>query len=221
MLQNSGLTSEAKYPIILARRHWFTTLIVREAHCIVQHNGVKETLTQLRAQYWIVGGRSLVRSIIYKCVTCRRFDGHPFRPPPPPPPPAFRVNEAPPFCYTGVDYAGPLFVRTRGSSDIMFTCCVTRAVHLELVLDMSVPTIIRCVKHFVARRGLPHKFISGNGKAFKTASKILTDALSQPECKRYLADVGVEGTYRVEGRKFEMWGADGGGHFHSKNRPVS
>ena len=40
-LQNSGLSSEAKYPIILARRHWFTALIVREAHCIVQHNGVK------------------------------------------------------------------------------------------------------------------------------------------------------------------------------------
>lgn len=44
-LQNLGLSSEAKYPIILARKHWFTTLIVHKAHCIVQHNGVKETLT--------------------------------------------------------------------------------------------------------------------------------------------------------------------------------
>jgi len=44
-LQNSNLSSGAKYPITLVRKHWITTLIVRQAHWIVQHNGVKETLT--------------------------------------------------------------------------------------------------------------------------------------------------------------------------------
>jgi len=152
----------------------------------VKHNGVKETLTQIRSQYWIVGDRSLVRSIIHNCVICRRFEGNPFRLPPPPPLPAFRVNEAPPFCYTGVDYAGPLFVRDQGSDTnsskvwiCLFTCCVTRAVHLELVIDMSAPTFIRCMKRFAARRGLPRKFISDNGKAFKTASKLLTDIFNR------------------------------------------
>ena len=46
-----------------------------------------------------------------------------------------------------------------------------------------------------ARRGLPRKLISDNGKAFKTAAKMFTDMLSQPECKRYLTDVGVEWTF--------------------------
>lgn len=78
--------------------------------------------------------------------------GNHFDPPPPPPLPGFRINEAPPFCYSRADYAGPLFVHEQGSyagsSKVwicLFTCCVSRAVHLELVLDMSAPTFIRCV----------------------------------------------------------------------------
>jgi len=145
-----GLSFTAKHPIILARRHWFTTLIVRDAYRVVQHNGVKETLTQIRLQYWIVGGRSLVWSVIHSCVTCCRFEGKPFGAPPPPPLSAFRVNEVPPFCYTGVDYASPLYVQAQVSADAtsykvwicLFTCCVTHAVYLELVLDMSALTFI-------------------------------------------------------------------------------
>ena len=86
----------------------------------------------------------------------------------------------------------------------MFTCCVTHAVHLELVIDTSAPTFIRCIKRFAARRGLPRKFISDNGKAFKTASKLLTDIFNQPECKRYLSDEGVEWTFNLE--KAPWWG---------------
>lgn len=143
-----------------------------------------------------------MRSIIHRCAACLHFDGHSFQPPPLP---AFRVNEAPPFCYTGVDYAGLLFVRTQGSDGIsykvwicLFTCCVTRAVHLELLQDMSASTFIRCVKCFAARRGLPRKFNLDNGKAFKSASKLITDMFNQLECKRYLTDVGVEWTFNLE-----------------------
>lgn len=36
-----------------------SALIVKEAHEHIQHNGVKETLTELQARYWVVKGRSL------------------------------------------------------------------------------------------------------------------------------------------------------------------
>ena len=88
-LEHASLSFSTKHPLMLARRHRITELIVRDAHGIVQHGGVKETLTQLRSQYWIVGGRSLVRSVIHNCVTCRRHEAKPYRAPPP-----FRVNEA-------------------------------------------------------------------------------------------------------------------------------
>ena len=211
-LEHASLSFSTKHPLMLARRHRITELIVRDAHGIVQHGGVKETLTQLRSQYWIVGGRSLVRSVIHNCVTCRRHEAKPYRAPPPPPLPPFRVNEAPPFSYTGVDYAGPLFVRTQGIADgnsfkvwiCLFTCCITRAVHLELVLDMSALTFIRCLKRFIARRGLPLKFVSDNGKAFKVAAKTLSEMVKQPEFTKYLEGVGVEWTFNLE--KAPWWG---------------
>ena len=55
----------------------------------------------------------------------------------------------------------------------LFTCYVTRVVHLDTVSDLSTLAFIRCLKRFVARRGLPKCFISDNGKSFKVASKYL------------------------------------------------
>ena len=49
-----------KHPIILNKSHHFTTLIIRECHSKVMHNGVKETLTELRSQYWLVRGRQFI-----------------------------------------------------------------------------------------------------------------------------------------------------------------
>jgi hypothetical protein len=106
-------------------------------------------------------GRSLVRSIVLKCVTCRRFEGRPFNAPSAPPLPSFRVNEAPPFMYTAIDFAGPIYLNSRelDSSKVwicLFTCCVVRVIHLELVPDMTTTTFI--LKRFSARRGYRNGF---------------------------------------------------------------
>ena len=129
--------------------------------------------------YWILRGRSFTKKIIHKCMLCRRFERLPFKAPLPPPLPECRVKEAPAFSYTAVDFAGPLMIRTSQSSQsskvwmALFTCYVTRAVHLDVVPNQSTPAFIRCLKRFVARRGLPRRFISDNGKTFKAASKYL------------------------------------------------
>ena len=142
-LTNVDVPYSIKHPILLSRAHPLTTLIVREAHERVFHNGVKETLTESRRRFWIPKGRSLTRHIVHCCVLCRRFEGMPFQGPPPPPLPNFRVREDPAFTYTGVDFAGPLSVRVSGTSTAskvwicLFTCFVTRAVHLDAVLDQS------------------------------------------------------------------------------------
>ncbi len=92
-LTNVNLPYSTKHPVLLSRKHPLTSLIVESAHERVQHNGVKETLTEIRAKYWIVKGRSLVRSVIHRCVPCRRFEGRLFYPPPPPPVPIYRVHD--------------------------------------------------------------------------------------------------------------------------------
>lgn len=149
-LHNSEVPFSSKYPILLPRGHHFTTLVVRQAHQRVGHNGVKETLTEVRGRYWIVKGRSCVRAIIYRCVVCKKYEGAPYTGPPAPPLPDFRVKEDPAFTYTGVDFAGPILVRNQSSMGsnktwiCLFTCLVTRAVHLDLVPDLFTKTFIRC-----------------------------------------------------------------------------
>ena len=117
----------------------------------------------------------------------------------------FRVQEAPPFAVTGVDYAGPLYQKDSNKAWIcLFTCCVIRAVHLEVVPDMTAETFIRCIKRFIARRGIPHKIISDNGKTFKLANKIISAVLSHPQTEQYLSNIRVDWVFNLE--RAPWWG---------------
>ena len=209
-LHNADIPYGTKHPVLLPRDHRFTLMIVQDAHERVGHNGVRETLTEVRGKFWIVKGRSLVRSVIHRCVLCRRFEGAAYRAPPPPPLPEFRVREEPPFTFTGVDFAGPLYIRTAGltaSTKVwicLFTCCVTRAVHLDIVTDLSTTTFIRCLKRFAARRGMPRKFVSDNGKTFKAAAKFLKTVFKDDVILQYLSGLGVEWKFNLE--KAPWWG---------------
>ena len=148
-LLNANIPFSSKHPILLPKEHDLTPLIVQAAHHRVLHNGLKETLSELWSKYWITQGRSLVRDAIHiKCVMCRRLEGRPFSSPPAPLLPSFRVTESPPFTYTAVDFTGSIYIgRDKGDKGskvwiCLFSCCVTQAVHLDLVRDMSTLTFI-------------------------------------------------------------------------------
>ena len=162
---NADIPQSTKYPILLNQSHHVTLLIVCECHEIIKHGGVKETLAELCSRFRIIKGRNFVRKALHRCVICWRFNGTPFAPPLPPPLPSFRVSETPPFTYTGVDFAGLLYIRGFERSKVwicLFTCCVVRAIHLEIVSELTAQAFIRCFKRFTARKGLPHKVISDN-----------------------------------------------------------
>ena len=120
-----------------------------------------------------------------------RFQTRPYCPPPALPLPSFWVNEARPFFYTGVDFAVPLYVRDTIASAsrkvwiCLYTCCVTRAVHLDVVPDMTSQAFIRRLKCFTSRRGFPVKMISDNAKTFKSAARTLAAVLNNPEVKYF------------------------------------
>ena len=88
------------------------------------------------------------------------------------------MTRRPPFQYLGLDYFGPVYVRAtepppRKSWVCLFVCSSTRAVHLELVNDMTTDEFIMCFWRFVARRGVPTDVLSDNAKHFHSASTIL------------------------------------------------
>ena len=206
-LENAGLSKGETHPILLHSSHHFTTLVVRHSHEKVFHGGVKETLTELRSRFWIIKGRYFVRKLLHKCVMCKKIDGKPYTPLLPPPLPTFRVTQSQPFKFTGVDYAGPFYIRDSHNTKVwicLLTYCATRAVHLELVCDMTTESFIRCFKRFTARRGVPAKIISDNSKTFKLANKMVSAMLSHPEVEKYFSNLRVEWSFNLE--KVPWWG---------------
>ena len=106
--------------------------------------------------------------------------------------------------YTTIDFAGPMHAKESKVWTCLFTCCITRAVHLELVPDMMTTTFIRCLKRFEARRGLPINIISDNAKTFKAAAKLIQTVFEHKEVKDYLLHTGIEWTFNPE--KAPWWG---------------
>ena len=151
-----------------------------------------------------------MRQIIHKCIICRKLEGVPCVLPPPPPLPDFRVMEQPPYMYTGADFVVPLYIKTPGLVTMkkvwicLFTCCTTRVVHLEVVPDLTADSFLRCFKHFTARRGIPHKMISDNGKTFKAVVKGISTMLSSSVVQGYSANTGVQWSFNLE--KAPWWG---------------
>ena len=55
----------------------------------------------------------------------------------------------------------------------IFTCSLSRAVHLELIASLETDNFIACPKQFIARRGRPRVIYSDNGGTFIKAEKWL------------------------------------------------
>ena len=81
------------------------------------------------------------------------------------------------FHYTGVDFAGPFFFKAspgRGRKVVrryvaVFVCMVVKAVHLEVVSDLTTAAFLAAFRRFVARRGLCKVVYSDNGINFQGA----------------------------------------------------
>jgi len=107
-----------------------------------------------------------------------------------PPLPDVRVQQRRPFAVTGVDYGGPLTVRNDGVTAkryiALFTCAVTRAIHLEVANDMSAEGFLHVFQRFVARRSCPSVMISDNGTNFTSAAETLQFWENHPPLHRML-----------------------------------
>jgi len=102
----------------------------------------------------------LIKKTIYRCVTCTRMKavvseqkiGIL---------PEARLKFARAFSYTGVDLTGPFYCECVGHRYqkmnkiylVLFVCLTTRAVHLEIVSDLTVQRFLMCLQRFISRRG--------------------------------------------------------------------
>ena len=201
-----------KRPIFLPSKNVYSELLIKDCHEKVFHNGIRDTLNLLRQKYWVLRGREKVKSIVRQCIVCKKIEGLPYKTVFCPDLPQFRVDQDPPFTHVGIDFAGPLIVKREShiqtNSEFkcyvcLFTCASTRAVHLELVEDLTVESFIRSFRRFSARRGLPATIISDNAKTFKAASKEVKNLLRTPRLKEYFTLKGVQWKFIVELAPFQ------------------
>ena len=180
-LKNSDLDLEGRQPRILPRDHPLTAMIIKACHEQVLHSGLRATLAQVRSRYWIPKGRQAVKTILGKCFVCKKHEGRSFTAPEAASLPEFRVRQSLPFSKVGVDFAGPLYIKegkeTKKVYITLWTCCVTRAVHLDLVRSLTTAHFMRCLNRFTSRRGRPTLIVSDNAKTFKAAAKLVRNMM--------------------------------------------
>jgi hypothetical protein len=96
-----------------------------------------------------------------------------------------------------------LYVKATGNTKgtkawiCLYTCCTVRAVHLDLVPDLTT-SFLRSLKRFAARCGLPRRFVSDNGQTFKAAAKAIQAVTESREIQEHLSGLGVVWKFNVE-----------------------
>ena len=218
-LERSDLELESKYPIYLPKEHRFVELLVLDCHSRVFHCGLKSTLAELRARFWISKGRQFVKKILKRCFICRKMEGRPFQPPPTSAIPDFRVTEAAPFSNVGIDFAGPLYVKeNKGNPSkayvCLFVCCVTRGLHLELVQNLTASSFLNCFRRFCARRGTPKIINSDNAKTFQSSANLLRKFHANDRVKEFSESMRVSWKFNLQ---LSPWQ---GGHYERMVRSI-
>ena len=170
------------HPVIIPKKHFIAVLLTRHFHEQVSHQGRLLTEGAIRAAgYWIMGGRHTVSSVIYQCVTCRRIRGRVVTQKMGDLP-QDRLQSCPPFSYVGVDVFGQWYVtarRTRGGCAnskrwaVLFTCLGSRAIHIEVIEEMTTSSFINSLRRFIALRGPVKQLRSDRSSNFVGAAKEL------------------------------------------------
>ncbi|XP_067939480.1 uncharacterized protein [Watersipora subatra] len=191
----SSMLYREKHPIVLPREGHITKLITEHYHRKAAHQGRTTTMAAIRsAEYWIVSSRSVVSAVIHNCVACRRLrrntevqkmaDL-----------PSDRTDPSSPFMQVGLDCFGPFLVKEGRKSlkkyGVIFVCLQSRAVHVELVDDMSTYAFINSLRCFIALRGNVYHIRCDRGSNFVGAANELAKAfkeMSQDHIKSFLLD---------------------------------
>nr|CAI5846059.1 unnamed protein product [Callosobruchus analis] len=179
-LKNSNESFERRHPIILPKGHILTKLILTHEHVRLLHCGVQALLSNVRERYWPIAGRNVCKDVVRKCITCfkckprdlRYFIGDL---------PEVRVNTFSVFSNVGTDFGGPFYVKdrkTRGAKITkaylcIFICMSTKAIHIELVSELTTEAFLATLKRFISRKGKPHSIFSDNGLNYVGANNEL------------------------------------------------
>lgn len=183
-LKHSQLPMDRKHPILLSSHSRLTQLLIEAEHLRLFHGGSQLLLSVLQQRYWIIRAKDAIRRQLTRCLTCTKQKAQTMQqimgdlP-------SYRVNQSRPFLKCGVDYAGPFSIRsilpkskiTLKAYLAVFVCCTTRAIHLEVVSDLSSEAFLASLRRFISRRGRPSDIYSDCGTNFIGADREMKEML--------------------------------------------
>ena len=204
-LEYSDLPRSSVHPILLPKNSHYTTLTIQHVHKVLFHSGVNHTLASLRNQFWVPQGRSIVRRVVMSCKICKRVIGGPFAYPCMPELPTERVRRTKIFENISLDFLGPLHVKKENRSDAnqtykvyvcLLNCMVTRAVHLEIVRDMTAEQFLLAIRRHFALRGVAKHIYSDQAAQHLLMDKLFQDVFHEMTQNRdvqtYMAQHGIK-----------------------------
>ena len=127
--------------------------------------------------------------------------------------PKERVQSSFAFSHVVVDFAGPLYTRTKNDVNeayiCLLTCASSRMTHLELSDSLNTDDFLQAFRRMINRRELCQSLQSDNAKTFKAAdhtpqqlfasSKVRrTKHIDQNRVARELASLGIRWKFITE-----------------------
>ena len=193
-----ALDNEAAHPVLLSPAHPYTKLLIQKFDEDLRHPGPERVFAEIRRKYWITRGREAVKKHQKTCLECQRWKG---KPDPPRmadlPESNLRVMD-PPFYSAGMDCFGPMTVKSGRRVEkrwgLIFKCLTTRAIHLELLTNMSADSFLMALSRFKSRRGRPFELRCDRGTNFVGGSRELREAFMhlKPELREKMAPLQVD-----------------------------
>ena len=186
-------------PILIHGKHPFVESYFRYKHKHSNCSSRQYTLHKVRKE---LHGPSLtvtVNKIVRECNACRILRAKPYAYPKMPPLPKERLAAERPFAVCGVDYSGPHHVKEGRSRKkiwiALFTCMVSRAVHLEVGPDISALTFLQALQSLAWKKGTPKLLMSDNATCFTGANRLLKEMSEERQVQVDLATKGIEWSF--------------------------
>ena len=180
-LENSEtLPYDTKFPIILPAKDSTIETFILHQHKKHFHAKLNYMLALIRTKYYLLKGRREITRILRKCLTRNCVKPIPLEQIMSPLP-STRIDNPICFQHISCDLYGPLYVKEyQQEKEVMkkvwgciFTCLMSRGVHLELMHDMGTEEFLNSFRLMCARRGTPSTIYSDRGKYFLSADKEL------------------------------------------------
>ena len=216
---NSELPLDATTPLFLPNKSHLVDLFIQHIHSSRNHVGLSQTLSLYRQRCWNPKICSRIKSLLLRCVTCQRVKGRMLPRPLPPPLPSERVQWVAPFSHVGVDHMGSCTIKdTQGRKSkayiCLFVCATTRAVHLEVVENLTTTSFVMCLRSLAATKGMPTLILSDNHKTFIAGETFLLDLQLDPSVQEYLQSKNVRWKHQTPRSPWM------GGHFERLVRTI-